>query len=184
MCDFTVLTNLPPGQNGRHFADVFFQCFSWMKSFEFRFEFHWSSSNWDWVSIVSGKGLVPNLRQAITWTNAESVHWHTYPLALGGDELEHLTHWGWEKWSPSCTRYFQMYFVSNFTEICHQGTDRSTIRQYWFRWWLGTEQAASQYLNHWCLLTHICVSRPRQIINLDDLCTKLTICDLNRPSIW
>ena len=39
-------------------------------------------SNWQYVNIGSGHGLVPN----ITWPNVDLVHWHIYG-ALGGDEL-------------------------------------------------------------------------------------------------
>ena len=42
-----------------------------------------------------------------------------------------------------------------------------TINQHWFQQCLGTNKAASHYLNHWCciLLTHICVDWP-QWVNL------------------
>ena len=43
-------------------------------------------SNWQRVCIGSGNGLVPNRRQAITWTNLDPVHLCMY-AALGGDEL-------------------------------------------------------------------------------------------------
>ena len=46
-------------------------------------------SNWQKASIGSGNGLAPNRRQAITWTNADPVHWRTY-AALGGDELSKI----------------------------------------------------------------------------------------------
>ena len=42
--------------------------------------------NWTWISIDSGNGVVPNKRQAITWTNCDSVNRRIY-AALGGDEL-------------------------------------------------------------------------------------------------
>ena len=32
----------PPGQNGCHFADNFFNAFSWMKMYQFRLRFHWN----------------------------------------------------------------------------------------------------------------------------------------------
>ena len=38
------------------------------------------------VSIGSGNDLTSNRRQAIIWTNADSVHRRIY-AALGGDEL-------------------------------------------------------------------------------------------------
>ena len=44
-------------------------------------------SNWQYVSIGSGNGLVPNRRQTITWTKADLVHWCIY-AALKGDELK------------------------------------------------------------------------------------------------
>ena len=43
-------------------------------------------SNWQYASISSGDGLALNKRQAITWTNADPVHWCIY-AALGEDEL-------------------------------------------------------------------------------------------------
>ena len=42
-----------------------------------------------YVSIGSGNGLVPNRRQAITWTNAHTVHWRIY--APVGHELTYST---------------------------------------------------------------------------------------------
>ena len=41
----------------------------------------------NWVSADSDNGgLVSNRRQAITWTNADPIHWRIY-VALGGDEF-------------------------------------------------------------------------------------------------
>ena len=56
--------------------------FSWMKSFIFRFEFHWSLFLRVYSSIGSDNGLVPNRRQAIIWINADQIHWRIY-AALG-----------------------------------------------------------------------------------------------------
>ena len=42
--------------------------------------------NWQDVSIGSGNGMSPNRRQAITLTNADSVH-RLIHAALGEDEL-------------------------------------------------------------------------------------------------
>ena len=42
-------------------------------------------SNWQYASIGSGDGFSPNRRQAITWTNADPVHWRIY---AEGDELK------------------------------------------------------------------------------------------------
>ena len=38
------------------------------------------------TSIGLDNGLVPNRRQAIIWTSADTIHWRMY-AALGGDEL-------------------------------------------------------------------------------------------------
>ena len=63
--------------------------FSWMKMIEFRFDFYWvQGSRLQWAGIASGNGLAPIRRQAIIWTNADTVHWRTY-AALGRDELNH-----------------------------------------------------------------------------------------------
>ena len=82
-----LLTHLsPPGQNGSHFTLNTFKCI-FMITFAFRFGFPWSLFlRAQLTSIGSGNGLAPNRWQAITWTNAYSVHWRIY-VALGGDEL-------------------------------------------------------------------------------------------------
>ena len=41
-------------------------------------------------ALVLDNGLAPNRRQAIIWTNADSIHWRIY-AALGWDELTHLS---------------------------------------------------------------------------------------------
>ena len=55
---------------------------SWMKSFVFRFRFHWSlflrGSKWQWPSTGIDNGLAPNRRQAIIWTNADPIHGRIY----------------------------------------------------------------------------------------------------------
>ena len=54
--------------------------FLWMSSFIFWFKFTKCFpyvSNWQLGSIGSGDGLAPNGTQAITRTNADSVHWRT-----------------------------------------------------------------------------------------------------------
>ena len=38
------------------------------------------------ADISLDNGLVPNRRQAIIWTNANSIQWRIY-AALGGDDL-------------------------------------------------------------------------------------------------
>ena len=46
-------------------------------------EFHWSGA------IDSNEALVPDRRQAITWTNADPIQWRIC-AALGGNELKDL----------------------------------------------------------------------------------------------
>ena len=60
-----VVNTFRPRQNERHFPDDiwFSNEFSWMKMYEFRLTFHWSSN------MGSGNGLAPTRRQAIIWTN-------------------------------------------------------------------------------------------------------------------
>ena len=67
---------------------IFSDAFSWMKSFIFWFNFHWSlflsvqlTITQDWSRY---NGLVH--WQAIIWTNADSVDCRIY-VAVGGDEL-------------------------------------------------------------------------------------------------
>ena len=77
------LTPPPPhsGQNGRHFTDDIFK--------RIFFEFHWSlfpRVQLTKPGIGLGNGLAPKRRQAITWTNADLIHWRIY-AALGEDEL-------------------------------------------------------------------------------------------------
>ena len=63
--------------------------FHWTKTFEFKKKLHWNlslGSNWQWVSIGSDNGLVPNRQQAIIWTNDGPVYWYVYE-SLGLDEL-------------------------------------------------------------------------------------------------
>ena len=38
------------------------------------------------LALVLNNGLVPNMRQAVIWTNADPIHWCIY-AALGGDVL-------------------------------------------------------------------------------------------------
>ena len=42
-------------------------------------------ANWQWPNIGLDNGLVPNMRQAIIWTNDDSIHWRIYAV-LGGDK--------------------------------------------------------------------------------------------------
>ena len=45
-------------------------------------------------AFLSGNGLAPKSRQAITWTNDDPLHWRIY-AALGGDELIHQDELEW-----------------------------------------------------------------------------------------
>ena len=61
--------------------------YSWMKSFVFCLKFHRSLFLRVPLTITSiglDNGLTPNRRQAIIWTNADSIHWRIY-AALGRD---------------------------------------------------------------------------------------------------
>ena len=71
------LYSSPPGQNGHHFKGILL---NENDRIQIRISLKFVPS------IGSGNGLGPNKRQAITWTNADPVHWGIY-VALGGDEL-------------------------------------------------------------------------------------------------
>ena len=85
-------TKWPPFRR-RHFQ----MHFSWMKSFV---SFIWISLKFVPKGPIDNKWVLVQLiydrRQAITWTNADPVHWHIY-AALGGDELT--------PWKISCYSY-------------------------------------------------------------------------------
>ena len=72
----TLFNSTPPAQNGCHFADDIFSCILGMKSFVCWFEFQICSrgSKWQYISIGSGNGLVPNKQQAVTWTYVDPVN--------------------------------------------------------------------------------------------------------------
>ena len=57
-------------------------------------EICFQETSWQYASIGSGNGLKPNRRQAITWTNADPVHWHIY-AALGGDNTFFIVSVNW-----------------------------------------------------------------------------------------
>ena len=85
------LTNLPLDKMAPISQTTFSSAFSWMKSFVFWFEFHWILFRSALLTISQHwfiNGLAPNRRQAISWSNADLVHWPIY-VALGGDELTH-----------------------------------------------------------------------------------------------
>ena len=98
-----------PGHNGHDFADDIFKCIWWMKSFIFQFEFQLRLFLRVQLTINQhclGNGLSPVWRQAITWTNADSVQRCIY-TALGGDELiqslGNSYHWGFQLCSLHCS---------------------------------------------------------------------------------
>ena len=85
ICIDDLHNSCPPGKNGRHFG-------RWQFQMHF-LEWKWQNSeicsqefNWQYRSIGSGNGLAPNRRKAITWTNADPVHWCIY-AALQAHEL-------------------------------------------------------------------------------------------------
>ena len=83
------LTHLPPGQNGRHFADDIFRCIFVKEKFcimiKISLKFVPKGPVGNNLSNGLDNGLAPNMRQAIIWTNADPVHWRIY-AARGGDE--------------------------------------------------------------------------------------------------
>ena len=85
-----LLNSSHPGQNVNHFADHISKCIFLNDMTCFSIgnftEVCSYRSSWQYVSIRSGNGLVPNRRQAITWTNNDLVRRHIY-AALGGDKL-------------------------------------------------------------------------------------------------
>ena len=109
-----------PGQNGRHFTDIF-KCIFINKKCCISI---WVSLKFvpkgliDNVSIGSGNGLAPNRWQAITWSNADPFHWCIY-VTLGVDEL---IQWGLNKMTNILEMDFMewklQYFDPNFNEIC------------------------------------------------------------------
>ena len=88
----------PPGQNGHHFADDILDAYSWMKCFVFWSRFDWSlflRAQLTITHIGLDDGLAANRQQAISWTNADPIHWCIY-APLGGDELT------WHNIQASC----------------------------------------------------------------------------------
>ena len=60
-----------------------------------------------------------------------------------------------------------------------------TIIKHCFRWWLGTEQAASHYLNQWwhSLVMHLCLNELRIYIHHYSDCIRISI-TFNSISPW
>ena len=54
---------------------TFSNAFSWMKMYEFHLRFHWNLFLWYKLIIFQ--------RQAITWTNADPIHWRIYAALAG-----------------------------------------------------------------------------------------------------
>ena len=86
---FDELNSSPIGQNGRHFIDDIFRCIFVNEKFCILIKI-WlqfvPKGPIDKPSTGLDNGLAPNTRQAIIWTNDDTVHWRVY-AALGGDEL-------------------------------------------------------------------------------------------------
>ena len=74
----------PPGQNDQYFADDMLRCIFVNENIKISLEVCSWGSNWQWPSIGFGNALAPNRRQAISWVNADPIHWCIY-VALGGD---------------------------------------------------------------------------------------------------
>ena len=76
--------------------------------------------NYQYPNISSDNGLAPIRRQAIIWTDADTVHWHI-DAALGGDELNKLCSRLAER---SATRQFLSYWwVRLLTVITHYDSE-------------------------------------------------------------
>ena len=69
--------------------------------------------------------------------------------------IKYLSHKGRNRMATVC-RHFQIYF----RVVPNRQINKKT---HWFRSWLGATQATSHYLSQWWfgLLTHTCVTRPR-----------------------
>ena len=90
-----------------------------MKSFLFWSNFTevcYQVSNWQWTSMVSDNGLVPNRRQAIIGTNVDPIHWRI--CAALGDELKprvYVRIWNQHKGYASSSSIYTRW---NITECC------------------------------------------------------------------
>ena len=121
--------------------------------------------------IGPDNGLSPDRRQAIIWTNAGvlligpwgtnfseiSIDFHTFSFKKINLKMSSA------KWRPFCLGLNVLK--------CH--FEVQSISQYWFRYWLGTKQETSHYLNqYWprCFMPHG-VTRLKWI----DFCCALTL---------
>ena len=76
------INTIRPDHNGWHSADNIFKCiFVELNIWTFKWKFLeicsiWSK--WQYISISSGNGLMPNRWQASIYTKDYLVHWHIY----------------------------------------------------------------------------------------------------------
>ena len=70
-------------RNGCHFAENIFKCIEWELFYcDSNVPEVWSwGSNWQYVIPGSGNGLSPVRRQAIIWTNDDSIQWYISAFA-------------------------------------------------------------------------------------------------------
>ena len=110
---------LRPRHYGRRFPDdifkrIFLNENVWIFDLKFT-ETCSQESNWQQISIGSGKGLAPNRRKAITCTNADPVHLRIYGAPRGDTMLPALLalHVG----NPTVANVFRSEKVSN-ADLC------------------------------------------------------------------
>ena len=105
-------------------------------------------------------------------TSPEEIHFllWIFQVRMSAQDVRNLwwtpihvfsTHLGWCKVAAILQTPFSNWFpcmksVSILFQICLFLRVRLMIKRNWFRYWLGTEQATSHYLNQWwpSLLTH------------------------------
>ena len=80
------LTHLPPGQNGRHWADDISNAFCWQEKLCILIRISMKFVLRGPIYISSDNGLAPNRRHVITLTNADPVYRRIH-AARGGDDL-------------------------------------------------------------------------------------------------
>ena len=94
---------------------IFSDAFSWMKSFVFWSQFHWSLFLRVQLTITSidlDNGLALYRQQAIIWTNADLIYWRIYICGTRGRWVEIAVNalWPEEKWQNIFQIKFQMHF--------------------------------------------------------------------------
>ena len=96
---------------------TFSSAFSWMKLLNFRSnltEIYSLGSNWEYGSIGSDNGLVPNRHQAIIWSSAGMLYWCIY-VSLGSHEL--VAWWNMFYYQHGVDKiWFACYDVYNFKQ--------------------------------------------------------------------